>query len=88
MLLGCRKEGNSISGAPLLRSKSETWHAVKIALQAIGTNTAQKCRLFLGFDTITCAPIDTKLVDFSLLTEAEKRWLEDYHAWVEKAVTW
>ena len=52
MLLGCRKEGNSISGAPLLRSKGETWHAVKIALQAIDTDAAQKCRLFLGFDTI------------------------------------
>jgi Xaa-Pro aminopeptidase len=36
-------------------------------------------RKFYGFDTITRAPIDLRLVDFSLLTEAEKKWLNNYH---------
>ena len=36
----------------------------------------------LGFDTITCAPIDSNLIDFSLLNEAEKNWLVNYHQWV------
>ncbi|MDX2072852.1 MAG: aminopeptidase P family protein [Alphaproteobacteria bacterium] len=35
---------------------------------------------FLGFETITCVPIDTKLVDFSLLSSEEKHWLEEYNA--------
>ncbi len=33
---------------------------------------------FLAFATITCAPIDNRLIDFSMLSEAEKSWLEQY----------
>lgn len=36
----------------------------------------------LGFETITCAPIDARLVDAFMLTQEEKKWLNDYHAWV------
>jgi len=28
------------------------------------------------------APIDRRLVDQSILTNEERRWLDDYHAWV------
>jgi Xaa-Pro aminopeptidase len=41
---------------------------------------------FLKFETLTCAPIDKNLVDFSLLTEAEKTWLTDYHKWVAETL--
>ncbi|KKC35594.1 X-Pro aminopeptidase [Devosia epidermidihirudinis] len=34
---------------------------------------------FLEFETITLAPIDTRLVDKTLLTEAERVWLNSYH---------
>ena len=34
---------------------------------------------FYGFETITYAPIDLDLIDASLLTQDEKRWLNDYH---------
>lgn len=37
---------------------------------------------WLGFETITCAPLDTRLVEPSMLTASEKAWLNDYHAWV------
>ena len=33
----------------------------------------------LGFETITLAPIDRKLIDLTLLTDAEIDWLDDYH---------
>ena len=36
----------------------------------------------LGFDTLTFAPIDRNLVEVALLTEAERAWLNDYHAQV------
>jgi Xaa-Pro aminopeptidase len=36
-------------------------------------------RKFLGFDTITRAPIDLQLVDFSMLNEDEQAWLTEYH---------
>ncbi|HEY0027427.1 MAG TPA: aminopeptidase P family protein [Allosphingosinicella sp.] len=40
----------------------------------------------LGFDTLTFAPIDRNLVEVGLLTEAEQRWLNDYHAQVLEVV--
>ncbi len=40
-------------------------------------------RPMMGFETITLAPIDLTLVDASLLTNDEKKWLNDYHARVQ-----
>jgi Xaa-Pro aminopeptidase len=34
---------------------------------------------FLGFETLTLCPIDTQLIDSSLLTSGEKNWLNNYH---------
>lgn len=34
----------------------------------------------LGFETLTFAPIDRKLIDTDLLTEAERDWVDGYHA--------
>src|SRR5690606_37146198 len=36
----------------------------------------------LGFETLTFAPIDRRLVDVAMLSEAERAWLNDYHAQV------
>lgn len=38
---------------------------------------------FLGFETLTLCPIDTSLIDKQLLNEAEKEWLNNYHAKVK-----
>jgi len=35
--------------------------------------------VYLGFETLTLAPIDEKAVDFSLLSEQEKAWLTEYN---------
>ena len=40
----------------------------------------------LGFETLTFAPIDRNLIDLDLLTEAERRWVDDYHARVLEVV--
>lgn len=37
---------------------------------------------YLEFDTLTLAPIDKRLIRKSLLTEAERAWLDDYHQMV------
>ena len=39
-----------------------------------------------GFETLTLAPIDINLIDASLLTRDEKKWLNAYHARVTKTV--
>jgi Xaa-Pro aminopeptidase len=35
---------------------------------------------FLGFETLTLCPIDTRCIDFTLLREDERAWLNAYHA--------
>ncbi|WP_417517200.1 aminopeptidase P family protein [Minwuia sp.] len=38
----------------------------------------------LGFETLTQAPIDLRLVDLSLMDETERDWLNSYHAGVRE----
>ncbi len=37
-------------------------------------------REMLGFDTLTYVPLDRRLIDTSLLTDAERDWIDQYHA--------
>ena len=39
-------------------------------------------RAMLGFETLTFCPIERSLIDAGLLTEEERRWLDNYHAGV------
>ena len=41
----------------------------------------------LGFETLTLAPIDRSLVDTSMLTGNELRWLNDYHTRVAETLS-
>jgi Xaa-Pro aminopeptidase len=40
-----------------------------------------------ALDTLTLAPIDRNLIDAKLLSADEIRWLDDYHARVQKALS-
>ena len=44
-------------------------------------------REMMGFETITLAPISLDLVTAALLTEAERHWLNKYHARVRQILT-
>ena len=39
-----------------------------------------ECGRFLGFETLTLCPIDVKPIVTEMLTDDERRWLNDYHA--------
>jgi len=41
----------------------------------------------LGFENLTFVPIDTRLLDYSILTKSEKDWLNTYHAEVFEKVS-
>ena len=43
-------------------------------------------RAMLGFETITCAPIDRSLIDVRLLDKGERAWIDAYHADVRKVI--
>jgi Xaa-Pro aminopeptidase len=40
----------------------------------------------LGFETLTFAPIERRLIDLALLTDEERAWVDDYHAQVLQIV--
>ena len=39
---------------------------------------------FMGFETITCAPIDLDAVLPDEMTARQRKWLNDYHAFVRE----
>ncbi len=39
---------------------------------------------FLQFCTLTLAPLDPDLIDFTMMTRPEKKWLQKYHQQIEK----
>lgn len=41
-----------------------------------------ECGKFLGFETLTLCPIDTRPIILELMTQEERCWLNDYHAMV------
>lgn len=47
---------------------------------------AKPGRRFLGFYTLTLAPIDRRLIDAKLLSPDEREWLDGYHARVAKRI--
>ena len=54
-----------------------------VAVRAVGTTEHGKS--LLGFETLTLAPIDTRLIAVSLLTTTERNWLNAYHRQVHNA---
>ncbi|KZM48508.1 aminopeptidase P family protein [Labrenzia sp. OB1] len=44
-------------------------------------------RPMLGFETLTLVPMDLRLVDLSLLTQAERDWLNRYHDKVREKIS-
>ncbi len=44
-------------------------------------------RPVLGFETLTLAPYDRRLIDTALLEPGERAWIDAYHARVREALT-
>ena len=36
----------------------------------------------LGFETLTYAPLDRRLIDVSVLSDTQRQWVDDYHSQV------
>src|SRR5882762_1976160 len=52
----------------------------------IGTEIAGAEKQVNAFETLTLAPIDRRLIDVQMLSPAELKWLNDYHARVNREV--
>ncbi|WP_260482753.1 aminopeptidase P family protein [Sphingomicrobium flavum] len=47
---------------------------------------AEAGKKLLGFETLTFAPIERRLIDTALLTSEERQWVDDYHAQVVEKI--
>ncbi len=74
--------GNILSNEPGYYKAGE--YGIRIE-NLIAIVEAQDFPGYLESETITLAPIDTRLIDLSVLTAAETEWLNDFHAkvWAE-----
>jgi len=52
----------------------------------VGTDIAGAEKPVNAFETLTLAPIDRRLIDVSMLSPPELKWLNDYHARVNREV--
>jgi Xaa-Pro aminopeptidase len=74
--------GNVVSNEPGYYKAGE--YGIRIE-NLIVVREAESFPGYLEFETITLAPIDTRLIDFSLLSKPEVDWLNAFHAkvWTE-----
>jgi Xaa-Pro aminopeptidase len=68
--------GNVVSNEPGYYKTGE--YGIRIEILVV-VKEAEAFPGYLEFETLTLAPIDTRLIDLSLLTEAERTWLNGFH---------
>ena len=69
------QEGMVISNEPGFYAEGE----FGIRIEALVLVTKSKFDGFLEFETLTLAPIQKNLIDYSMLTQDEIAWLDEYH---------
>ena len=52
----------------------------------VGADIAGAEKPMNAFETLTLAPIDRRLIEVGMLSAAELKWLNDYHARVDREV--
>lgn len=92
------KVGNTVALAPGMVLSNEPGYyrtdhyGIRIenllaVIEIEATSPQQGARRFLGFETLTLAPIDLYLIDRAMLTPAEQAWLNAYHRDVRASLT-
>ncbi|MFM9891048.1 MAG: M24 family metallopeptidase [Rickettsiales bacterium] len=79
------KPGMILSNEPGYYEAGAYGIRIESLVEVVTRETPQVGRAYLGFETLTLAPIDTRLVDIKLLTMAERNWLNAYHRRVFEA---
>ncbi|TFK24757.1 aminopeptidase-P [Coprinopsis marcescibilis] len=73
--------GHVVTNEPGFYSKGEWGMRIESALvvQRVTTKGKFNGDIWLGFERLTCVPIQTKMVKESMLTKEEKLWLKDHN---------
>jgi Xaa-Pro aminopeptidase len=80
------RAGMFLSNEPGYYKAGEYGIRVENLVLVVPVEVAGAEKRMLGFETLTFAPIDRKLIDLALLTAQERRWVDDYHAQVREIV--
>ncbi len=80
--------GMIISNEPGYYKANEYGIRIETLVTVIDTgNVDENGKKLLGFKTLTLAPVDRNLIEPSLLSDDELKWLNDYHAQVARTLT-
>lgn len=71
--------GMILSNEPGYYAPGQYGIRIENLVTVVELGTAANGKPMLGFETLTLAPIDTRLVDVSMLTASERNWLNAYH---------
>jgi Xaa-Pro aminopeptidase len=80
------KAGMIISNEPGYYKTGEYGIRVENLVLVVPVEVEGGEKTLLGFETLTFAPIDRNLIEASMLSPAERRWVDDYHAEVLRIV--
>lgn len=63
-------------------------HAFGIRIESvIAVRESDKAEGFLEFEQLTFVPLQKKMIDVSLLTDSECRWVDEYHDLIQRRVS-
>lgn len=79
-------EGMILSNEPGYYKEGEYGIRIENLVVVKSVEVAGADKPMLGFETLTFAPIDRRLIVADMLSEAERRWLNDYHAEVVRRI--
>lgn len=74
------REGMILSDEPGFYATGEYGIRLENLLLVVPSSVPGAAKPFLEFETLTLAPFDRALVDVAMLTQAERDWLNGYHA--------
>lgn len=78
------QEGMILSNEPGYYAEGNYGIRIENLVTVVKVGTTWQGKALLGFETLTLAPIDTRLVDVSMLNADERNWLNAYHQRVYK----
>lgn len=86
------KEGNIFSDEPGIYRTNEygiRTENVLVTRAAFADSQPQRStgEQYYEFETLTLCPYDTRLMDTAMMTETEKAWVNNYHAWVYNEIS-
>ncbi|NJC05152.1 Xaa-Pro aminopeptidase [Sphingomonas kaistensis] len=78
--------GMILSNEPGYYKEGEYGIRIENLVLVVPVEVAGADKELLGFETLTFAPIDRRLIDRALLSDREVQWLNDYHAEVVRRI--